>query len=409
MRKKIIISLLASTVLLEANWNSAIDDLKDEAKLVWKKQTEFIHTKEPDENSTVRYERLRKEHFNAIWEDVITNLEKALLLNKKITQAPQSAFFGADKDSLQKEFNSVLDNIIMLLLDDNILNYRKNIRNDQEDISLLEKSILRYREQKITAPQESHIKTTQSDYIQKISDAKEEIALRRNRIIQTKISMSENFEQLGINLTPIQIDVLLSRVDGDDIIAMTLMMDVLKQITLQLLGIMQESGEELHHAKKYYGMHTVLLELVVYVQQNLINKINLTYIPKIDKILNDTKKILTITNQKISSEENLQRKSIYYKNYEAQKMTFKVATLYKKNLQDELKQISKAKKVSQKNLDVSKNTFETVTLSSDLFKIISTSQEMMQEVMQLQIPAIIPFENMKMQEKFQELTKKIRG
>jgi hypothetical protein len=117
---------------------------------------------------------------------------------------------------------------------------------------------------------------------------------------------------------------------------------------------------------------------------------------------------LAQTNKKISDEESLQRRTIYYQNYEAQKLTFKVATLYKKNLQDELIQVAKARDASQKNLDLSKNTFQTVTLSSDLYKIISTSQEMMREVMKLQVPTIIPFENMKMKEKFQELTKKIR-
>jgi Tfp pilus assembly PilM family ATPase len=189
---------------------------------------------------------------------------------------------------------------------------------------------------------------------------------------------------------------------------MTLMMDVLKQVTVQLLGIMQESGEELTHAKKYYGMNMVLLELVVYVQNNLITKIKKQYIPKIDKIIVDTKKILAKTSKKISSEKNLKRKSIYFQNYQAQKLTFKVATLYKENLQDELKQIQEAKDVSIKNLDVSKNTFETVSLSSDLYKIISSSQEMMNEVMKLQIPTIIPFENIKMRDKFMELTDKIK-
>jgi len=407
MKRKLIAFIVISTFTLHADWSGTLGNLTDEAKSVWEKQKENILNEHKDENLTARHKRLHQEHFNNIWEDVISNLEKGLALSHKIDQAPNSAFFSADKESIRKDFETVLDDIIMLLLDDNLLNYRKNIRETKESITSLEKEILDYREKKITAPTQSHLKTTKDEYVQKIADAKESIKAYREKIVKIKFAMSENFKELGINISPQQIDVLLARVDGDDIISMTLMMDVLKQITVQLLAIMQESGEELNHAKKYYGMHMVLLELVVYVQQKLINKIEHTYIPKIDKILSDTSQILEETSKKISDEESLQRRTIYYQNYEAQKLTFKVATLYKKNLQDELIQVAKARDASQKNLDLSKNTFQTVTLSSDLYKIISTSQEMMREVMKLQVPTIIPFENMKMKEKFQELTKKI--
>jgi hypothetical protein len=385
------IVLLSSTLNLSANWSNDI----------------FNGYSKEDENITVKQKRLHQEHFNDIWEDVIENLEDGLEISKKIEKAPNSSIFSEDKQSLREDFDGVLDDIIMLLLDDNLLNYRKDIRDAKESINSLENEILDYREKKITAPDESHIKTTKSDYIKKIKEAQVEIDKYKSKIVNTKFLVSSNFKDIGVNLTTEQIDVLLSRVDGDDIISMTLMMDVLKQVTTQLLGIMQESGEELTNAKKYYGMHMVLLELVVYVQNNLIKKIKNKYIPKIDNIIVNTKKILSKTNKKISAESNLQRKSIYFQNYQAQKLTFKVATLYKKNLQDELKQIEEARDVGIKNLDVSKNTFETVSLSSDLYKIISSSQEMMSEVMKLQIPTIIPFENIKMRDKFKELTDKI--
>jgi len=163
----------------------------------------------------------------------------------------------------------------------------------------------------------------------------------------------------------------------------------------------------LTQAKKYYGMHMVLLELVVYIEDRLIEKIEHNYLNQIDKIIVQTKDILIETDQKISNEKDLKRRNIYYQNYESQKLTLKTAMVYRKNLTDELKQIKKAKEVSQKNLDLSRNTYETVTISSDLFKIITSSQEMMRAVMKLQIPTIIPFENIQMKNKYRELTKKI--
>jgi hypothetical protein len=407
--KKLALLSILCTFSLEAGWRDALTGLTNDAMEIWEEQSKTLLQKEPDdENLTVRNRRLHEEHFKAIWEDVIDKLEKGLVLDRQMEQAPSHAIFGKDKTSLRNDFNSVLDDIIALLLDDNLLNYRTTIRNSEAQIDASEKAILKYREKKIAAPVESHIKTTRSQYDEKIAAARRMIEEEKNRIVQTKLAMSRNFKELGIDLTPDQIDVLLARVDGDDIIQMTLVMDVLKQITTQLLGIMQESNEELSQAKKYYGMHMVLLELVVYIQDKFIDKISDDYLPRIDQIIAQSKSILSRTNQRISTEENIQRRNIYFQNLQSQQLTLKTSLLYRQNLVNELQQVKEARAVSRKNLELSKNTYETVTLSSDLYKIIASSQEMMQEVMKLQIPTIIPFENIQMKEKYQELTKKLQ-
>jgi hypothetical protein len=311
MKRQLIALSLFCIVSLHADWSDTLSNITNEAKSVWDEQTNSLLADAKDENISARYKRLHEEHFNAIWEDVIDDLEKGLEVSRKIEKAPGFTIFGEDKASLRQEFDTVLDDIIDLLLDDNLLNYRKMIHQSEEKIATLEKDILKYRERKIVAPTQSHLKTTKSEYDQKIKDAREAIEGYRTGIIETKMAMSQNFKELGINLTPAQIDVLLARVDGDDIIQMTLVMDVLKQITSQLLGIMQESNEELTQAKKYYGMHMVLLELVVYIQERFISKIENEYIPRIDQITAHTQEMLAKTSNKISNEENLQRRNIY--------------------------------------------------------------------------------------------------
>jgi len=397
------------TLSCAEGWSKQISELTQDAKELWSEQaTTILSSNNKEDNGTKKYKELRKEHFDAIWEDVIEDLEHGLTLSERMRVAPNYTLFGEDKKSLRKKFDRVLEQIINLLLDDNLLNYRKKIREAHADISMRQKEILKFRERKIVAPVESHLKTTKAQFDTKIKESKDRIASQKENIINIKLAMSQNFKDLGITLTLEQIDVLLARVDGDDIIQMTLVMDVLKQITQQLVGIMQESNEELNQAKKYYGMHMVLLELVVYIQDNFISHIEIDYIPQIDSIISHTKEILAKTSTNISQEKNLKRRNIYYQNYESQQLTLKTAIMYRKNLIDELTQVKKAKNVSRKNLELSKNTYETVTLSSDLFKIITGSQEMMQAVMKLQIPAIIPFENIQMKQEYEELTKKIQ-
>jgi hypothetical protein len=66
-----------------------------------------------------------------------------------------------------------------------------------------------------------------------------------------------------------------------------------------------------------------------------------------------------------------------------------------------------AQKVALANLRVSKNTYETVSLSADLYDLISESQEMFVEISKIQVPDIIPFENVQLKQKYRELTEKI--
>ena len=47
-------------------------------------------------------------------------------------------------------------------------------------------------------------------------------------------------------------------------------------------------------------------------------------------------------------------------------------------------------------------------LSADLFELINESQSMFEEVSKIQVPNLVPFENFQMEQKYRELTEKLR-
>ena len=153
----------------------------------------------------------------------------------------------------------------------------------------LQKPILaRYREQRITAPRSHMVKTTKEAYDKKIAQEQENIKLYRQESQRIKIYLRERLQDMGIKLSQEQVEVLLSRVDGDDIIQMSVVFDVLKKITQRLMQLTRESGEDIQQARKYYGMHVVLLEMVNYMQDKYIEQVDKIYIPRIDTIINKT-------------------------------------------------------------------------------------------------------------------------
>jgi len=355
------------------------------------------------------FEALYKKEIKAVWEDVIKKLEESVNLEKEKDKVPDHSIFSKDKNSIQGDINEIFDDILELILDGEIFKYRKDLRTLEDRIDKLQKKILIYREKRVIAPQTSIMATTKSGYDKKIKEAEAEIEASKKEIENIKKRLSKNLKNMGINLTPEQIDVLLSRVDGDDIIKMTITMDVLKEITRQLSEIMQESSKNLKYAKKYYGMHMVLVEMVAWIQQKLITKYNKEYIPNIDKIIDESANMIKKTKEAISKESDPNRTKIYKQNLLTQQYTYEIAKRYKKDLLEKLNQLKKSYEITLKDVRLAKNTFKTVSLSSELFKIIEDSQKTLDAVIKLQIPSIVPFDSNIVRDKYKELTKRIES
>jgi len=261
----------------------------------------------------------------------------------------------------------------------------------------------------VIAPKTSIMATTRDGYNKKISDAKKEIENAKRGIEEIKKRLNENLKFVGINLTTEQIDVLLSRVDGDDIIKMTITMKVLKDITYQLSEIMRESSNNLKYAKKYYGMYMVLAEMIAWIQHEMIKKYNSEYIPYIDKIIKTSSDMIEKTKKAISQEKEPSRIESYKQNLTTQQYTKKIAERYKRDLLEKLKQLQNSYVITLKDVNLAKNTYKTVSLSDELFRLITNSQKVIDTVMKLQIPSIVPFDSELVKNKYRELTREIRG
>lgn len=67
----------------------------------------------------------------------------------------------------------------------------------------------------------------------------------------------------------------------------------------------------------------------------------------------------------------------------------------------------KARNNARKDLRLAINTYATVRISSEVLGLLKESNNLFDALMNLQIPEIVPFENMEMQKKFEELSREI--
>lgn len=399
---KRVISYLLFTTLSFASWSDSVMEKSSEfynsAKEIYKNNIDILSEKELD----------RDELYNSLWGNLFTDFEEGAKLSEKYNQTKEDKkWFGEDRGDIREDIESKLNDIIKEITGTELFDYKNEIKSYREEIKSLKKRISEYKELKVGAPEENLIHTTKSGYDKKIKNAEDEVEIYQNRVRIIKDRLRKDFEKIGVKLSNREIDTLLIRVDGDDIIEIILVVDVIKYITKELMNLMKANSEELTFAKKYYGMHLISCELVVYLQQKYIDRVDTKYIPKIDNILKSAKEMVSNTKSLRANERDTNRKSIYSQNIKSQKLTIEVANLYKKDLLKSKRAVKNAQKKSISNLKLSKNTYSTVLLSSNLYQLIADSKEVFNEISKIQIPDITPFTNSQMEKKYLELTSQI--
>ncbi|MEH6585226.1 MAG: hypothetical protein V7720_01645 [Halioglobus sp.] len=212
----------------------------------------------------------------------------------------------------------------------------------------------------------------------------------------------------GVEMDPQQAEVLLSRVDAGDIMRMTTVFTIISKMTEQFANAKLQSGENLDVTKKYYGMYIALLELQLYIQEEYLNRLQNDYIPGIEEIREGAQELNKETRSKAKSSDD-KHKPLYEKNLESQTFTLEVTRIYRDALIADAQKVNQAKEMLRKHHDVAENTLKTVQVSSDLSALMTQNESLYHEVMALQVPDLVPFENLQMQREFEAVTARLRA
>ncbi len=409
MKKFYLIFVLLSTNVLNADITteikkSGIELINNVSNYL---ETPNLSLKEEREKELFNSKQRREERRTKAWNDIFDNLEESVEYIDKIENAPESNWLGSDKISLKNDMNKQLEEIIEALSGDILSIYKDEYNYINEKILQTKADISVYRTKKIGAPKKSLLHTTKEGYLKKIKDARDQIKIYENDIVEIQTKLKNNFKDIGVNLQPKQIDVLLKRVDGDDILQMSLVLELLQDITKQVLKLVNASKEGLSEAKQFYGMNLITFEIIVYIQQKFIEKVDNIYIPKIDKLLSKAEVSIEHSKGKIQSATEKVIINGYKNNLKNKKFNLEVITKYRQKLIEGKKLVADAQQKAIKRLNLAKDTYFTVSMSFDIQGIKDESQKDMQAINDIQMPEIVPFENTKIKNEYEKITKSI--
>jgi uncharacterized small protein (DUF1192 family) len=380
-------------------WTQTIDTASD----WWQRSRAFADRAMSDARGLFADEQ----DFGRVWESVVPKLDGALVLEDLHDELPEKAWIGTDQRSNREAINVMLDDAVQLLSTSPIQDYRERIRILQTEIERARADIAEARQRRIAAPMESTIKRTVADYDQLIEKREREIDRLHDDLASVKWEFAAELRQMGIDLGDDQVEFLLSTVVGDNMVDLGILFDNVKAITLHLEELVAQSGEDLQSARRYYGLYVILLQALNRMHLQIEEAIAEEYVPQIDAIIGRAEALSWETRR--LQREAPGRQDLLAANLAAQQLTIQAAGIYRQYLKDQATQVRQARRELEKDIAAAWNTYETVRVSGELVSLVRSSQQLLEGLMNRQVPALRPFENLEMQREFQKLTEQLRS
>lgn len=345
--------------------------------------------------------------FGTVWDRVLPTLGETLERQDRHANLPEKSWIGTDQRSNQKAIDKLLDDAVAILSTSELRRYRDRIRFLDGEIERARQDIAEYRQRRVSAPAQSLVKKTVDDYEQAITARQADIRRYETDLAAIKGEFAAELRAMGLIVGEEQVDLLLSTVVGDNLIDLGIVFENVKSVTAQLEHLVEESGEDLQSARRYYGMYVVLLRSLHEMHLHVERAITEQYLPQIDQIIERARELSAETLR--LKERSPQRAQLLAANLDAQRLTIEAAGIYRRYLIEQAEQVGKARAELAADIAAAWNTYETVRVSGELVDLVRTSQRLLDGLLDRQVPALRPFENREMQREFEKLTAQLRA
>ncbi len=344
----------------------------------------------------------------AVFTEVYPSLEEAMKLLEEQRELPESSYFRKDKKNKQEDINELLDEAVSKLEFPDITRYRRDINDARKSILLSRTNISQYRRAILSAPEEATLGmdnvplfVSKKGYAKKIELEEQSIARGQEIIKTTSVEFLSRLQALGIHLEREQFDVLLNTVNGEDFLQLTVAFEAVKGVTTQLQQLTRESGEDIQTARKYYGMYTVLLRILDHLQRKFIDDIVIVHLPKLAEFETSAQRNIDQATETLSEGGD---RSILERNIEANKLTLEAMGLYRRYLLKQRADVEDSNGELQRQIKVAENTYNTVSLASEVVRLLQTGMKSFEAIERLAPPELAEFKNQVLRDELSKLT-----
>lgn len=352
--------------------------------------------------------------------EAFATLKKAVGYFDEMDTLPEEAWISRDQASARSDMNEMIKEAMQALDVPELSTLRSTYRQVEDKMRESRREISELKEKRILAP-DTEVSTltrftptdtlreftasTRGDYDLLIAAHEKNIAAYQGELTTLEGKLAARLEEIGITLTPDQVQVWLSSVVGDDVLTMSVVFASIKSVAQQLAELTRDSGENLDYARRYYGMVVMLHRMIVTMQQDFITRVNDEVLPQLQGFADEaeatTREARTLIKQG-GSRESLEN------NIRANALTLKTINLYRSLVSEQRDRVKTSLTKSERELAVATNTYRTVKLSAHVADLIRQGVKTFDTLAGLQVPVATSFENSAMREEFRKLTERMQ-
>lgn len=349
-----------------------------------------------------------------IWDEASPLLNKGLDTYDKCRSEFTPNFnlnpFGDSKASCQKELDQILDKLLQILGLCGAAAYRDQIRMLQSEIADSKKRISEYRQRLISAPSEKSLNPIEGIWIRSREGLEEQVELegetlarKIQQVEESKSGFREYLKNIGATVSPESADSFLLPIE-DDILSMIAVVSNVRQLTVELERLLDESNEGLVEAMRFYGIYVLFVLAVDRIEKHFLKKVDEEFSPKLKQIAAEARQIIADARSQISTGGP---EEILSSNIEANNRTIRGCQLFTEILESQRRAIFARNCDTQRVLGAAVNTYRTVRIATNVRNVFGECQTAFKALRELSLPPLRTFQNVQLNDELQRLAERV--
>ncbi len=351
------------------------------------------------------------DRFASLWNEAMGELGDALDRLDQSESLPEERLLGNDRSKNDRKIDAILADVIEILTDSEVGACRQRFAQVRDDLEKRRKKLASLQEKKIGAPEEGGLFQKDRDEIQKrIDEERQAIAQRERELRAIEKELAVQLQKEGVSGTEEQIRGLLSGVTADDVVGMHAVYGNIRLFTDNLTELMEQGGDDLTVARRYYGIYALLLRTCLVMNQRFVEKIDEQYLPNLNSLEMSARSLLEeLTVQAQDSTLSERQQQLVQSNRESARLTLDVIGDYRRFLDEQRRQAESDAGRFQRDYSVAYNAYRTMNLARGLLDLVRSNRHDLDAVTRLEIPDIVVFSNERLRHTFQSITDQMRS
>lgn len=354
--------------------------------------------------------------LQSAWSDIQGKLDRILERRDKNETLPKASLlptlFTETQESNQRKIDGLLEGLARAMLSSPAYDQLKHIRELEDKINNLRDKERRLRNDAFSAPATRPVYridiSTADELREKAAICAEDIVDAQKEIAAARQSIADELRSWGVELTPAQQELLFSSVIGDDMLENSIILKNVKAVLEQMAAHVATDARDPMAPKRYYGSYLSFIDILMDSNRKTLSNIRTTWLPRLDAIMEKASDTMADAKKAVRSRKYTEQQiKTLEANVAANQLTIKVGRLYRDFLNRQAEAVEKRLRELVADRATSQNTYDTVTVSSDLSALIQRGLQDLDALGNVTLPDLHIFENFEQQREFAELSSRM--